>query len=171
MQPLDPAVLPWFRAKKSDPCTQIWVFYWICTHERRFFWGFRRMYIYSSGDLPVCYEFLVPRPAGFRYVVDIIRIHIIVVFPKAVMHRLHIFKRFIVPLLVLQFLSEREMYSYEIMQEASKSCATAKASGTFKYASLTKSKSIGLKCSKNGSISKVNYQRYPSVMILSGAVH
>ena len=49
------------------------------------------MYIYSSDDLPVCYEFLVPRPAGFRYVVDIIRIHIIVVFPKAVMHRLHIF--------------------------------------------------------------------------------
>ena len=30
------------------------------------------------------------------------------------------FKRFTVPLLVLQFLSEREMYSYEIMQEASK---------------------------------------------------
>lgn len=44
-----------------------------------------------------------------------------------------------------------------ISKSASKSGATAKASGKFKYASLTKTKSIGLKCSKNGSISKVEY--------------
>lgn len=49
------------------------------------------MYIYSYGDLPVCYEFLVPWSVDFRYVVGITRIHIIVVFPAAVMHRLHIF--------------------------------------------------------------------------------
>lgn len=42
-------------------------------------------------------------------------------------------------------------------KSATKSGATAKASGTFKYKSVTKSKSIGLKCSKNGTISNVDY--------------
>lgn len=42
-------------------------------------------------------------------------------------------------------------------KSASKSGATAKATGKFTYASLTKSKSIGLKCSKIGDISKVEY--------------
>ena len=49
------------------------------------------MYIYSCGVLLICYEFLVPRPVDFRYIVDITRFHIIVIFPKAVMHRFHIF--------------------------------------------------------------------------------
>ena len=61
-------------------------------HEsKRFPRGFRWMYIYSCGDLPVCYEFLVPRYVDFRYIVDITRLHIIVVFSAAVMHRFHIF--------------------------------------------------------------------------------
>ena len=42
-------------------------------------------------------------------------------------------------------------------KSATKSGATAKASGTFKYKTLTRSKTIGLKCSKSGVISHVNY--------------
>lgn len=42
-------------------------------------------------------------------------------------------------------------------KSATKSGATAKATGTFKYDTLTKTKSIGLKCSKTGTISAVNY--------------
>lgn len=42
-------------------------------------------------------------------------------------------------------------------KSASKSGATAKATGTFKYDTLAKTKSIGLKCSKSGAISAVNY--------------
>lgn len=41
-------------------------------------------------------------------------------------------------------------------KSATKSGATAKATGTFKYATLTKTKTIGLKCSKTGTISAVN---------------
>lgn len=42
-------------------------------------------------------------------------------------------------------------------KSATKSGATAKASGTFKYKTLTRSKAIGLKCSKSGVISHVDY--------------
>ena len=28
------AISPWFHAEKLDPCTQIWVFYWFCTHAK-----------------------------------------------------------------------------------------------------------------------------------------
>ncbi len=42
-------------------------------------------------------------------------------------------------------------------KSATKSGATAKASGTFKYKTVTRSKSIGLKCSKSGVISHVDY--------------
>lgn len=41
-------------------------------------------------------------------------------------------------------------------KSATKSGATAKATGVFKYDTLTKTKSIGLKCSKTGAISEVN---------------
>lgn len=41
-------------------------------------------------------------------------------------------------------------------KSATKSGATAKATGTFKYSTLTKTKTIGLKCSKTGAISAVN---------------
>lgn len=41
-------------------------------------------------------------------------------------------------------------------KSATKSGATAKASGTFKYKTVTRSKSIGLKCSKSGVISHVD---------------
>ena len=42
-------------------------------------------------------------------------------------------------------------------KSATKSGATAKASGTFKYKTVTRSKAIGLKCSKSGVISHVDY--------------
>ena len=41
-------------------------------------------------------------------------------------------------------------------KSATKSGATAKATGTFKYKTLTRSKAIGLKCSKSGVISHVD---------------
>ena len=41
-------------------------------------------------------------------------------------------------------------------KSATKSGATAKATGIFKYSTLTKTKTIGLKCSKTGTISVVN---------------
>ncbi len=42
-----------------------------------------------------------------------------------------------------------------VSRNASKSGATATATGTFKYASITKSTTIGLKCSADGTISAV----------------
>lgn len=41
-------------------------------------------------------------------------------------------------------------------KSATKSGTTAKATGTFKYGTLTKTKTIGLKCSKTGTISAVD---------------
>ena len=41
-------------------------------------------------------------------------------------------------------------------KSATKSGATAKATGKFKYSTLTKTKTIGLKCSRTGTISAVN---------------
>lgn len=43
-----------------------------------------------------------------------------------------------------------------INKSATKSGATAKATGKFKYSTLTKTKTIGLKCSKTGTISAIN---------------